>query len=58
MKDFGQYEPSADARSQAAANWETYQAHLQAGFSPEQAMQYVLTVVHAIATAVVMKGDT
>lgn len=39
------FEPNTDHRTFALNNWQFYQAHIQQGFTPEQAMQLVAVFV-------------
>lgn len=46
MNPFG-IEPSADFRNSAKGMFEMYVAHMEAGFTAEQAMQTILTALSA-----------
>ena len=51
------FEPDSDSRINAYINFNIYQAHVQAGFTPEQAMQILLIMIHTVMTANILKGD-
>ncbi len=48
---FGPFEPSANARAFALNNWDTYRAHIEAGFAPEQAMQFLCAMFQSACIA-------
>lgn len=45
------YEPTANVRQMAASNWEMYQAHVQQGFSSDQAMQIICKILEVALIA-------
>lgn len=44
----GSTEPSAELRSMASANWQFYQAHVQAGFKPEEAIALLNNIMSTL----------
>lgn len=51
------YEPSADSRSGAAFNYDFYRAHVDAGFTEEEAMTILQTMMHSIVTAAINNSE-
>lgn len=49
----GSTEPNADMRNMANANWQFYQAHVQVGFKPEEA----IALLNNIMTTMMFQND-
>jgi hypothetical protein len=45
------YEPSSDARGMAASNYNFYQAHIQAGFTEDQALSLLNVFMYSVIIA-------
>lgn len=51
------FEPNAGMRGMASANWECYQAHIQKGFTSDQAMQIILKILEVGLIAGMTQND-